>query len=102
MSSPSSGTQAHAGAPSWLLPLLLGLFFLSGFCALIYQTLWLRLLSLVFGVTVYAASTVLASFMSCLAIGSLLAGHVAERTKHPLRLFGIAELLVGITALLTP
>ena len=55
-----------------------------------------------FGVTVYAASTVLASFMSGLAIGSLLAGFVAERTKHPLRLFGIAELFVGITAMLTP
>ena len=101
MSSPTSGPRAHAGA-SWLLPLLLALFFLSGFCALIYQTLWLRLLALVFGVTVYAASTVLASFMSGLAIGSLLAGFVAERTKHPLRLFGIAELFVGITALLTP
>ncbi len=94
------------GAPrggAWApLSLLLTLFFLSGFCALIYQTLWLRLLSLVFGVTVYAASTVLASFMSGLAIGSLLAGLVAERTRRPLRLFGIAELLVGGTALLTP
>lgn len=90
------------GTPAWLLPLLLTLFFLSGFCALIYQTLWLRLLALVFGVTVYAASTVLASFMSGLAIGSLLAGFIAERTRRPLRLFGIAELLVGVTALLTP
>ncbi|WP_291987809.1 fused MFS/spermidine synthase [Luteitalea sp.] len=97
-----SRVHEGTGAPSWLLPLLLVLFFLSGFCALIYQTLWLRLLSLIFGVTVYAASTVLASFMSGLAIGSLMAGLVAERTRRPLRLFGIAELLVGITALLTP
>jgi spermidine synthase len=102
MSVPPRGLQVSTGAPSWLLPLLLSLFFLSGFCALIYQTLWLRLLALVFGVTVYAASTVLASFMSGLAIGSLLAGFVAERTRHPLRLFGLAELLVGATALLTP
>ena len=101
MSVGSQGAPGEAGTPAWLLPLLLTLFFLSGFCALIYQTLWLRLLALVFGVTVYAASTVLASFMSGLAIGSLLAGFVAERTRHPLRLFGIAELLVGVTALLT-
>jgi spermidine synthase len=46
------------------------LFFLSGACALVYQTLWLRRLSLIFGVTVYAASTVLASFMTGLAIGA--------------------------------
>ena len=49
---------------------LLLLFFCSGACGLIYQVLWLRLLSLVFGVTVYAASTVLAAFMAGLALGS--------------------------------
>ena len=50
------------------------LFFLSGACALVYQVLWLRLLGLVFGVTILAATTVLASFMGGLAIGSLVAG----------------------------
>jgi spermidine synthase len=49
------------------------LFLLSGCAALIYQILWLRLLGLVFGVTVYAASTVLAAFMAGLALGSLIA-----------------------------
>ena len=42
-------------SPRWLLPLLLLLFFGSGACALVYQVMWLRLLALVFGVTVYAA-----------------------------------------------
>ncbi|HTV00294.1 MAG TPA: fused MFS/spermidine synthase, partial [Luteitalea sp.] len=103
MPSPSLAAQPEVRprAP-WFLPLLLVLFFSSGFCALIYQTLWLRMLSLVFGVTVYAASTVLASFMSGLAIGSVAAGRIAERTRRPLRLFGIAELAIGLTALLTP
>ena len=36
------------------------LFFFSGTAGLVYQVLWLRRLSLVFGVSVYAASTVLA------------------------------------------
>ena len=61
-------------SPRWLLPLLLILFFGSGACALIYQVMWLRLLSLVFGVTVYAASTVLAGFMAGLGLGSFVAG----------------------------
>ena len=43
-----------------LLPLLL---FGSGFSALVYQVIWVRLLGLVFGLTVYAASAVLAAFM---------------------------------------
>ena len=50
------------------------LFFLSGASALVYQLLWLRLLGLVFGVTVHAASTVWAAFMAGLALGSILAG----------------------------
>jgi spermidine synthase len=55
--------------PSLFHPALAALFFGSGASALIYQVLWLRLLGLVFGVTVYAASTVWASFMAGLAIG---------------------------------
>jgi spermidine synthase len=88
--------------PRWLLPLLLVLFFASGACALVYQVMWLRLLSLVFGVTVYAASTVLAGFMAGLGAGSLVAGRFAARIARPLVAFGIAEALVGITAFATP
>ncbi len=81
---------------------LLALFFGSGVCGLIYQVLWLRLLSLVFGVTVYAASTVLAAFMTGLALGSALAGPLLARVDRPLRVFGLAEIFIGISALLTP
>ena len=88
--------------PRWLLPLLLVLFFGSGACALVYQVMWLRLLSLVFGVTVYAASTVLAGFMAGLGAGSLIAGRLTPRIRRPLVAFGIAEALVGITAFATP
>jgi spermidine synthase len=84
------------------LALLLALFFCSGACGLTYQVLWLRLLALVFGVTVYAASTVLAAFMTGLALGSLLAGPLLRRVGRPLLLFGVAEILVGLSALATP
>jgi spermidine synthase len=85
-----------------LFPLLALLFFLSGACALIYQVMWLRLLALVFGVTVYAASTVLASFMTGLALGSYGAGRLAGRLRAPLRTFGYVEIGVGLSALATP
>jgi len=86
----------------WLLPLLVFLLLLSGFCGLVYQVLWLRLLALTFGVTVYAAAAVLASFMGGLALGSLLAGRLVDRARHPLRLFGIVEILIGLCAAATP
>ena len=65
-----------------LLGVLAVLFFLSGTSALIYQVLWLRLLGLVFGVTVYAASTVWAVFMAGLAIGSFVGGRMADRSSR--------------------
>jgi spermidine synthase len=85
-----------------LVPILLTLFFLSGACALIYQILWLRLLGLVFGVTVYAASTVWASFMAGLAIGSVIGGRIGDRTARPLVWFGVAEMLIAATAASSP
>ena len=60
------------------------------------------MLGWVFGVTVYAASTVWASFMAGLAIGSLAAGAVGDRVRQPLRWFGVTEILIGATALATP
>jgi len=64
--------------------------------------MWLRLLALVFGVTVYAASTVLAGFMAGLGVGSFVAGRLATRITRPLAAFGVAEVLVGITAFVSP
>jgi len=79
-----------------MLLILAPLFFLSGASALVYQVLWLRLLALVFGVTVYAATAVLASFMAGLALGSWLGGRVAERARSPLRWFGLVEIGIGV------
>jgi spermidine synthase len=90
----------HRGGPG--RGIVLALFYVSGIAGLIYQVLWLRRLSLVFGVTVYAASTVLAAFMAGLAIGSALSGRILRRGLSPLAAFGIAEILVGITGLLSP
>ena len=88
--------------PSARLAALILLFFCSGASGLIYQVLWLRQLSLIFGVTVYAASTVLAVFMAGLAIGSLLAGRLAAHARRPLAMFGVLEILIGVLAVSTP
>ena len=85
-----------------LLTSLALLFFCSGVCALIYQVLWLRMFGWVFGVTVYAASAVWATFMAGLAVGSFAAGRIGDRVRSPLRWFGVIEILIGATALATP
>jgi len=60
------------------------------------------MLGWIFGVTVHAASTVWATFMAGLAIGSVVAGHLGDRVRSPLRWFGATELAIGVTALATP
>jgi spermidine synthase len=93
--------RLQAAPTGSLLPILILLFFFSGISSLIYQVLWLRLLALVFGVTIWAAATVLASFMAGLALGSFTAGRLVDRTRSPLVWFGLAEILVGLSALAT-
>lgn len=81
---------------------ILSLFFLSGFCGLVYELLWFRQLGLILGNTVQAASTVMTAYMLGLALGSLIAVRCADRCRSPLRMYGLIELLVGGYALLVP
>ncbi|MCB9556127.1 MAG: fused MFS/spermidine synthase [Deltaproteobacteria bacterium] len=77
-------------------------FLLSGASGLIFQVIWSRMFSLVFGATSLALSAVLTAFMAGLALGSHIAGRLADRVKSPLRAYALAELGIGITALLIP
>jgi len=81
---------------------ILALFFASGATCLLYELLWMRRLTLVFGATQLAVATVLAAFMLGLAIGAVVSGRIADRWPHPLRLYGLLELLIGGYALLFP
>lgn len=76
------------------------LFFLSGACALVYQTTWMRLFRLVMGNTVFTSAMVLTVFMAGLAGGSYLAGRIADRCRRPLRLYGLLEGAIAGAALL--
>jgi len=78
------------------------LFFSSGVSGLMYEVVWLRMLSRIMGVTVYATSTVLAAFMAGLALGSFLLGKYIDKRDDPLKIYSILELLIGITALVVP
>ena len=56
----------------------------------------MRLLALVFGVTIHAVGTVLAAFMFGLAIGSAWAGRLSDVVRRPLFAFAAAEALVAV------
>src|SRR5258708_9455787 len=84
-----------------------GLFFVSGFCSILYEIVWLRLSMAQFGVTSALVSIVLSMFMAGLGLGSWGTGYAireyGSRIRVPaLRLYALAEFLIGISALAVP
>ncbi|MGH7284216.1 MAG: hypothetical protein ACRELY_22040, partial [Polyangiaceae bacterium] len=82
-------------------------FFLSGFCSILYELVWLRLSMAQFGVTTAQVSIVLSVFMAGMGLGSWAAGAITRRYGKnlgfaPLRLYAITELLIGCSALVVP
>ena len=77
-------------------------FFLSGASGLIYEVVWLRWLTLVFGATALAVSTTLAAFMAGLAIGNWAGGRLAGRIRRPVLAYGVLELGIAVYALAMP
>ena len=80
--------------------IVLAIFFLSGISGLVYQVIWVRLFGNVFGNTVYSAAAITAVFMLGLGLGSYLIGRWGDRLFRrdpamPLRLYGLAEFLIG-------
>jgi predicted membrane-bound spermidine synthase len=69
--------------PGAIRLLILALFFLSGACGLVYEVVWMRMLTLVFGATSYATATILASFFGGLALGGYTFGRWIDRGARP-------------------
>jgi len=84
----------------WTRPLILSFLLLSGSCGLIYEIIWMKMLTLVIGNTVFSITTVLSAFMLGLALGSFLAGRFISRVKDPLRTYGILQGGIGAYALI--
>lgn len=81
---------------------VLACFFLSGASGLVFEQVWTRELTLVFGSTTLALSTVLSVFMGGLALGSRVGGRLADRLRDRLGAYALAEAGVGIYALGVP
>ncbi len=79
-----------------------GLLLTSGFCALVYQTVWLRELRLVFGASTPSTAATLGLFMAGLGAGGLWLGRRADRHARPLLLYALLEVGITVTAALSP
>lgn len=78
------------------------LFFGSGAAALVYQTVWARLLARLLGSGSSGTALVLGVFMGGMAIGAHLGGGLARRTRQPVKLFVAIEVALAVWAGLSP
>ncbi len=91
----SGASQVTAGV-GWRILLLVA----SGAAALIYQVIWIKQLTLIVGVDVYAVTTGVSAFFAGLALGGLLLGRWADRVTRPLRLYAALEICVALIGIL--
>ncbi|MBK8225696.1 MAG: spermidine synthase [Flavobacteriales bacterium] len=80
--------------------LVLSLFFLSGFAALLYQVAWQRMLVFYTGSDTVSISLIVTAFMSGLGLGYLVGGRLADANepRRNLMLFVAAELGIMLFA----
>jgi len=100
--------ESTHGPPAGIRYYVFLLYALSGFISLGYQVAWFRILVDWFGSTSLTFALVVSGFIGGLGIGALLSGTICRwlaaraGVRDGLRLYGLVEILVGLTALFTP
>ncbi len=86
-------------SPAGLRVALYGLFALSGFAGLIYESIWAQYLKLFLGHAAYAQTLVLVIFMGGMAVGAWICGGLSGRLPRPLMAYAWVEAMLGIFAM---
>ncbi|HFE37622.1 MAG TPA: spermine synthase [Gammaproteobacteria bacterium] len=78
------------------------IYFFTGVTALGYEVLWARMLSTLFGVSIFGVVITVSAFMAGLGAGSLLGGKIQHKISSPLLFFALVEFLVAVFAFNLP
>jgi len=89
---------APGGAPADAGPLL-AFAVAAGALGLAHEVVWTRLIGMVVWTTTYTYTTVLATVIGGIGLGSLLAARGTDASPDPVRRFGRLQLGIGVTAM---
>lgn len=81
--------------------LLIGVFFFSGFSALLYQVAWQRLLTVHYGVGASTVTTIVTVYMLGLGLGSLIGGALSKKYKNLVGIYCSIEGLIAFFGLIS-
>src|SRR5688572_13183030 len=93
------GTTETYSTDQWL-PVLLLLFVGSGCAALIYEIVWFQMLELFVGSSSVSIGVLLGTFMGGMCVGSFLLPRLISRRHHPLKVYALLEIAIGVIGLL--
>ncbi len=79
----------------WLVCII---YFFTGLTALGYEVLWARILSTLFGVSIFGVVVTISAFLAGLGVGSIVGTRFLKLIQSPLRLFAVLEILVALFA----
>ena len=91
---------AESDTPDQWLPVLLLLFVGSGAAALIYEIVWFQMLELFVGSSSVSIGVLLGTFMGGMCLGSFLLPRYISPAHHPLKVYALLEITIGIIGLL--
>ena len=97
---PEGENRTHRLQRSLGMKLILPLIAASGCVSFVYEVLWTRMLSHVIGSSVYAFATMLAAFLTGIALGSAMAGGVSRRPRQGLLAFSVCQLGIALASAL--
>ena len=100
MNETQANQPSNLSEPKHSIALLILLFAGSGCAALIYEIVWFQLLQLVVGSSAVSLAVVLGTFMGGMCLGSLALPRIVSDRHHPLKVYALLELGIGIIGLL--
>ena len=86
-----------------IFAVIVSIFFISGFSALLYQVAWQRMLGLFSGSDVRSATIVIGAYLAGLGVGSLIGSFFADRldSRQAIWAFGSCNLGIALFAFLS-
>jgi spermidine synthase len=88
-------TRVFRSQPAWILPLMLA----SGAIAFTYEVLWSRMLAHVIGGSIYAFATMLAAFLTGIALGGGLIGKFAIQRDTAAFTFAVTQVAIAVLSI---
>jgi spermidine synthase len=93
----STDAGSQASELGWYALLI---FAVSGFCAMAYEVIWIKLLGLIVGPTTYSFTIVLVTFITALALGAMFFGWLGDRVRRAMTLLVATQVAAALFALL--